>query len=433
MPFKQNAFFFQLKNYFKNDILKNVGWLFFDKFFRLGVGLFVGIWVARYLGPGNFGLWNYSIAVVAILSAFSTLGLDQVLVKNLVEDQSNEDKLMGTAFFLRFFGALLAVAISCTYIYVQNKPFLLLITFLTGLNLVFQSFDVIDLKLQSVLKSRVSVIIKNSAFTITSILKLAVIIEKGSLIAFVIISFIEVMLGALGLILSYNLSKVLKWHINGDYARKLLRECWPLILSGIIIMLYVRLDQVMIGNMLNTTSVGLYSVSVKFSELWYFIPTAFVGSFFPKLIQVRGDKVRYEKLCLKLLKTLFIISFFIAIAVSLFAQKLIGSLYGPSFIASAFALKISIWTAIFVFWGVSAGNMLVIENLNKHNLYKSLQGLLLNIVLNLILIPRLGINGAAIATLISQFYASYFYYLFPKATRHIFLLQSKSALFFYDL
>jgi O-antigen/teichoic acid export membrane protein len=186
----------------------------------------------------------------------------------------------------------------------------------------------------------------------------------------------------------------------------------------------------MIGRMLSATAVGLYSVSVKFSELWYFIPSVFANSFFPKLIKIKGDGIQYRNVCLKLLKLLFIISFSIAVVLSLFAEKLIGGLYGPSFLASAFALKISIWTAIFVFWGVAAGNMLVIENLNKHNLYKSVQGLVLNVVLNLVLIPRMGINGAAIATLISQIYASYLYYLFPKQTRHIFLLQSKSILFF---
>ena len=431
--FLDTSKFFKLKEYASNKIIKNIWWLFFDKFCRLGIGLFVGVWVARYLGPSNFGKWNYSIAIIAILSALSTLGLDQVLVKNLVENESDEDQLMGTAFFMRFLGAILVTIIGCVYIYYQNNSLLLIITFITALNVVFQSFDVIDLKLQSVLKSKVSVIIKNSAFIITSILKLIIIYNKGGLLAFVIVSLVEIIIGAIGLILNYGLLRVLKWNFNAGYAKKLLTECWPLLLSGIIILLYMRIDQVMIGNMLNSADVGFYSVSVKFSELWYFIPTVFVNSFFPKLIKMRGDAVQYKKFCSKLLKILFVISFSISILLSLFAQKLIGTLYGSSYLASAFALKISIWTSIFVFWGVGVANMLLIENLNKHNLYKSIQGLILNVLLNLLLIPRMGISGAAIATLISQFYASYLYYLFPKATRHIFILQSKSILFFLNI
>ena len=433
MDFRSSSNFLKLKEYTSNKIVKNIGWLFFDKFCRLGIGLFVGVWVARYLGPGSFGKWNYSIAVIAILSAISTLGLDQVLVKHLVENESNEDQLVGTAFFMRFVGGILVTIIGCVYTYFQYNSLLLIITFLTALNVVFQSFDVIDLKLQSVLKSKISVIIKNSAFIIASILKLIVIYNKGSLLAFVIISLIEIVLGAVGLIFSYGFLRVLKWGFNIEYAKNFLAECWPLLLSGIIILLYMRLDQVMIGNMLNETDVGFYSVSVKFSELWYFIPTVFANSFFPKLIKMKGSGVEYKKFCSKLLKILFVISFFISIVLSLSAKTLIETLYGTSYLASALALKISIWTSIFVFWGVGAANMLLIENLNKHNLYKSIQGLVLNVLLNFFLIPRFGINGAAIATLISQFYASYLYYLFPKSTRHIFVLQSKSILFFLNI
>jgi len=430
MKFRDISKFLKLNKYTSSLVVKNIGWLFFDKFCRLGIGLFVGVWVARYLGPDNFGKWNYSIAIVAILSALSTLGLDQVLVKNLVENETDEDLLMGTAFFMRFLGAIAAVIIACLYIYFQNSYFLLVITFITSLTLVFQCFDVIDLKLQSVLKSQTSVIIKNSAFILASVLKLYAIHTKSGLMFFVVISLVEIILGAVGLVFNYGLSRVLTWRFNKGYARRLFVECWPLLLSGIIILLYMRLDQVMIGNLLNNREVGLYSVSVKFSELWYFIPTVFANSFFPKLIKLKVDLREYEKLCSKLLKILFVISFFISIVLSLCAGKLIGTLYGSSYIAAAFALKISIWTSIFVFWGVGSANMLLIENLNKHNLYKSIQGLILNVILNLLLIPKMGINGAAIATLISQFYASYLYFLFARETRHIFVLQSKSILFF---
>ena len=430
MYLKNNEIILRLKAYLSNKILKNIGWLFIDRFCRLGIGLFVGVWVTRYLGPVDFGKWNYSIAIVAILSAFSTLGLDLVIVKKLVENDSDEDQLMGTSFFLRLSGSMIAIIISCLYVLTLKISLLFTITFFTGLNLSFQCFDVIDLKLQSVLKSKISVLVKNFAFIIASILKILCIIEKCSLISFVIVSLLEIMLGAAGLIINYGVNKIFKWRFNKVFAYELLKECWPLILSGIIILLYMRLDQVMIGRMLSTAEVGLYSVSVKFSELWYFIPSIFANSFFPKLIQLKNDPILYKKTCLALFKILFYISFSIAILLSFFAEKLIFSLYGISFIRSAFALKISIWTAIFVFWGVASSNLLIIEGLNKHNLYKSLQGLGLNIVLNLILIPRMGINGAAIATLISQIYASYLYYLFPKETRHIFFSQSKSALFF---
>ncbi len=421
----------EFQSFIKNRIARNMLWLFLDKLCKLGVGLIVGVWVARYLGPEKFGKWNYAIAIVSLFAAFSTLGLEQVLVKNFVGSENRSDKLIGTAFFLRLIGSSVAVAITTFYIFFSTyNPDIVLLVFISGLNLVFQSLDVIDLKLQSVLNSKVAVIVKNSSFIIGSILKLLVIYKKGPLVYFVLITLFEVILGSFGLVLYYGINKFLKWRLYYITAKDLLSECWPLIFSGFIIILYMRLDQVMIAQMLNTKAVGLYSVSVKFSELWYFIPTVVVSSFFPKMIEIFADRKAYFKVCLFILKIFFLSSFVIAIILSIISDKLILFLYGSHFIPAAFALKISIWTAIFVFWGVCAGNMLVIENLNKHNLYKSIQGLIINISLNIFLIPKMGINGAAIATLISQFYASYLYYLFPKETRHIFLLQTRSILFF---
>ena len=156
----------------------------------------------------------------------------------------------------------------------------------------------------------------------------------------------------------------------------------------------------------------------------------FATSFFPKLVEKYNlNKNNYHDVCLKLFKLLFVISFSIAIFFTYFSGIIINFLFGKEYIMSAFALQISIWTGVLVFSGVAAGNMLVIENLNKHNLIKSIQGLLLNLILNIVLIPKYGINGAAIATLISQFYASYLYFVFFKKTRHIFFLQTKSILF----
>lgn len=417
--------------YIKQKSSKNAIWLFLDKILRLGVGLVVGVLVARYLGPELFGKWNYAIAFISLVSALATLGLDQIVVKHLLDKTEEENVLLGTAFYLRLIGSFLSTLIVIFYfLFFKNDTLLLLVAVLTVLNLWFQSFDVIDLKNQSVLQSRKTVIVKNAVFISVSLVKLIFVYLKFPLLTFVILGLLEVVLGALGLVLYYGISNLNKWKFNINYCKFLLSQAWPLIMSGIIIMMYMRLDQIMIGEMLGEKWVGLYSVSTRFTELWYFIPTIFATSFFPKLIEnFNIDKKKYYTICLKMFKLLFIISFFIALFFSFFSKFIINFLYGKEYLMSVFALQISIWTGIFVFWGVAAGNMLVIENLNKHNLIKSIQGLSINIILNLILIPKYGINGAAIATLISQIYASYIYYFFFKKTRHIFLLQTKSILF----
>lgn len=417
--------------YLKQESSKNVIWLFLDKMLRLGVGLIVGVLVARYLGPVLFGKWNYAIAFISLISALATLGLDQIVVKHLLDKNEEEHVLLGTAFYLRLIGSVISTFIVIGFfLFFKNDTLLLFVAVLTALNLWFQTFDVIDLKNQSLLQSRKTVVVKNSAFVLISMLRLFFVYFEYSLLSFVILGLIECILGALGLILYYGIDNLKKWKFNIGCCTILLKQAWPLILSGIVIMMYMRLDQIMIGEIIGDKGVGLYSVSTRFTELWYFIPSVFATSFFPKLIEkFNVNKKNYYDVCLKLLKLLFVISFSIAVFFTFFSNFIINFLYGKEYMMSVFALQISIWTGVFVFWGVAAGNMLVIENLNKHNLIKSLQGLTLNLTLNLVLIPKYGINGAAIATLISQFYASYLYYFFFKKTRHIFVLQTKSILF----
>lgn len=417
--------------YIKQKSSQNAIWLFLDKILRLGVGLVVGVLVARYLGPELFGKWNYAIAFISLVSALATLGLDQIVVKHLLNKTEDENVLLGTAFYLRLIGSFVSTLIVfCYFLFIKNDTLLLLVAVLTSLNLWFQTFDVIDLKNQSLLQSKKTVLVKNSVFVVISVVKLVFVYFEYSLLSFVILGLLEFILGALGLILYYGVDNLKKWKFKIDYCVVLLKQAWPLTLSGIVIMMYMRLDQIMIGEMIGDLGVGLYSVSTRFTELWYFIPSIFATSFFPKLVEKFNlNKNNYYELCLKLLKLLFAISFSIAIFFTFFSDFIINFLYGKEYAMSVFALQVSIWTGVSVFWGVAAGNMLVIENLNKHNLIKSIQGLLLNVLLNMVLIPKYGINGAAIATLISQFYASYFYYAFFKKTRHIFFLQTKSILF----
>jgi len=411
---------------------KNALWLLIDKIIRLGIGLFVGVLVARYLGPEFFGKWNYVIALIALMSALSTLGLDQILVKHLLEKTEKEEVVLGTAFWLRLFGSFVCTIIGCIYFYVfKSDTQLIVLGFLTSANLWFQSFDVIDLKNQSLLLSKKTVVIKNSAFLMIAVVKLVIIYQGMSLMFLVLATLIEFFLGALGLVFSYGFEKIIKWEFNVDYCRLLFKQCWPLILSGIIIMMYMRIDQVMIGEILGDTSVGFYSISTRFTELWYFIPSIFVTSTYPSLInKYREEGEVYKRACQRLLKILFLLSFSISLFFLFFSDSIIFYLYGNEYMAAVFTLKVSIWTGVFVFWGMAAGNFLVIENLSKHNFAKSIQGLVINIILNIILIPKYGINGAAIATLISQSYASYFYYAFYKETRHIFKLQTQSILIF---
>ena len=415
----------------KRSVLSNITWLFSDKMLRMGVGLIVSVWVARYLGPNNFGKWNYGLALVSLFSAIATLGLDSLVVQDLVKSGSNEKQILGTSLVLRLTGSVIAIILSFLTAYLTDRGDFQtqLIVLITAFSFIFQSFDVIDLFFQSKTKSKYVVIAKNGTFLFSALLRLLALHFKLGLLWFVALSSFEIFLGSAALVIYYNKKShlsILKWKFSKEYSIQKLKECWPIILSGVIVIIYMRVDQIMIKYYLNESAVGVYSAAVRIVEVWYFIPSTITVSLFPILIKSKEENKGYHETILKMFMYLFIVSFVISIVILFVSQPLIRLLFGVAYLQAAFSLKISIWTGIFVFWGVGAANVLVLENLNKHNLYKSVSSVLLNIALNFFLIPKYGINGAAIATLISQAYGSYFYFLIPKETRHIFILQTKS-------
>ena len=421
-----------ITNIFRSTTNKNLFWLMIDRFFRLGLGFFITIFVARYLGPDYFGKWNYSVAIISLLSILSTFGMSQAILKFILSNETPEHIILGTAFFMRLMGSILASILSCLYIYIsQDDKIVLTITFIASMTLWFQPFDIIELKFQSILASRKSVIVKGGAFFITSFLKLFVVFYKMPFILIIICTSLEFFIGAIGLLSYYGLNNFINWKFDFNYFKVLVKYCWPLTLSGVFVMFYMRLDQVMIGNMIGTKAVGFYSISTRFTELFYFIPSLFVTSFLPKIVSSqREGRHKYLDSCLSLSKTFFIISLSISIFFYISSDYIINILYGLEYSPAVFSLKISVWTGIFVFWGVASGNMLLMDNMNHHGFKRSFQGLILNALLNIFLIPIYGINGAACATLISQFYASYVYLFLFKETRYIFILQTKSILFF---
>lgn len=409
----------------------NIGWLFFDKVFRLGVGLVVSVWIARYLGPEQFGTWNYAIALVAIYSAFATLGLDSIVIKRLVNKSSPQGVLLGSAFLLRIFGGLFTVIVSVLTVYLLNggDHLLLIITLITSFGLVFQSFDVLDYYFQSKVESKYTVYAKNSAFALISIAKIVLILTGAQLIDFVWASLIEIIIGSITMTILYQRAKgqqIRTWKINLQVVKYLLKESWPLILSGVVIMIYMRIDQIMLEKMDGEKSVGIYSAAVRIAEVWYFIPMVITASVYPALIEARKiNKEILHKRIQKLYNLLASMSVMLALFVTFFSGYIIHFLYGQAYLGAGPILSLTIWAGIFVFLGVANNQYLIIEGETRILFYRTLIAGCLNVLLNLLLIPKYHGIGAAIATLIAYGEAVFGIVLFKKTRRHtVFLLKS---------
>jgi O-antigen/teichoic acid export membrane protein len=401
-----------------------------EKVLRLLVGLFIGVYVARYLGPEQFGVLSFSMSFVALFGAFGKLGLNGIVVRNAVQNPENRDELLGTAFVLRFIGGLaLIVAVFSAIHFTDVGPHTKLIVMIIAVGHVLQAFEVIDFYFQSQVLARLISIAGIISLFISSIIKLVLIWSEASLVWFAWVVVVEQGVKAIVLCVAYIAQRISlwQWRFRFSQARLLLRDSWPLILSGFLIMIYMRIDQVMIKMMLNDEAVGQYAAAVRLLEVWYFLPVAITQSIFPAILfsKEKGEKFYYKHLQ-RMYDFMVWLAILIALPMSFLSGRLVTLLYGTQYYQASGVLTVSIWASIFVFTGVANSRWLLSENMQLFSLFRTFCGAFVNIVLNLFLIPKLGIYGAAIATLFSQIFSSYLSFAFTKKTIITFKMQTLS-------
>jgi polysaccharide transporter, PST family len=411
-------------------ILGNASWLVVEKLLRMVAGLFVGIWVARYLGPEQFGLLNYAMAFVALFVPLASLGLEEIVIREITQNPSEKYKLLGSAFSLKIIGGFLSLAIATLIIFISRSDSLSwqLVSLFAGIY-IFQAFDVIIFWFHAQVQSKYVVLAGSIAFLITTILKIFLIQIKASLAAFAWVSLGESITVATALILFYqsNNQSVLRWKPELYFAGQLIKKSCPMIFAGLANILYMKIDQVMLGQMLGDTAVGIYSVAVRISEVWYFIPLAIASSVTSNIIATRRESLeRYHQKLQTILNYVVFIAYLISISMSFLAAPIILQLYGAAYTESVPILMVHIWASTFVFLGLIRGIWLVAEDLTIIYMKTTAIGAAINIILNLILIPHYAGLGAAIATVISYAVASYISCLFYPGLQIIFKLMNRA-------
>ncbi|MDB9445943.1 flippase [Anabaena sp. CS-542/02] len=432
--YTKSLFSWQEKASGKLAIIQNVAWLFFDRILRMGVGLFVGVWVARYLGVEKFGILNYATAIVALFNPLTKLGLDGLIIRSIVREPGIKDQILGTTFWLKLAGAIASIFLAVSSIFVLRHDDQLTVGIVAILATagIFQAFDAIDYWFQSQIQSKYTVVARNTAFIITALVKVALIKMQAPLVAFAWATLAEVALGTVGLIIVYRFKGYsIFWRWSLTLAKTLLKESWPLMLSGLTIMIYMKIDQIMLGEMVDTTAVGLYSAATRISEVWYFIPMAIASSVAPRIYAAKdiSEEVYYQKIQ-QLLRLLVLISIFVALPMTFLSNRIITILFGNSYLAAGSILAIHIWAAVFVSMGIATGIWFVAEGFTHLAFQRNLIGAVTNIFLNLFLIPAYAGVGAAIATVISYAIASFLSHSINLKTRKIFKLQIQAFYFF---
>ncbi|MEH2194601.1 MAG: flippase [Nostoc sp.] len=417
-------------------IIANTGWLFADRILRMGASLVIGVWLARYLGVQQYGLFNYALAFVTLFSPIFTLGLDDVVVRHLLRESSNKEEILGTTFWLKFLGGISSVLLAVITLFFLGehetlKIWLVAILAMAG---VFRATDTVELWFQSQVQSKYAVIAKNLAFLLNSLIKISLILTKAPLLAFAWITLAEFGMSAIGLLIVYQIktSSLLSWRWNFAEAKTLLKDSLPLIFSGFAILIFMKIDQVMLGQMIGNSEVGVYSAAVRISEIWYFIPGAIVSSVAPSIYAAKekSESLYYQRIG-QLLSLMTCMSLAIALPMTFLSDKIIMAMFGSGYAEAGPILAVHIWTSLFVFMGLATSPWFIAEGLNHVSLGKTLFGAILNIILNFFLIPKYAGLGAAIATIISQACAAFLCNAFDKRTQKIFNIQMQSLLPFY--
>ena len=412
-------------------IVFNAGWIFSDNIFRFIVNMIVTIWLARHLGPIGFGTLNYAIAFVAMFTIFAGLGLNNVVIRDIVKYPDKKDEILGSAFFLKVFGGIAAFVLAILVIFLLKPHDLQTVILVTiiGFGLIFQTTDIIDSFFQSQVKAKYSAWSGDAAFFLMELLEVIFILTNAHLSYFAITYAGEILLTQVGYFLFYRKlgGSIKKWKINFQLVKQLLQNSWSYMLYAVFMTFMIKIDKIMVGNILGSASLGYYSAATSLAEPWIFVPSAITFSIFPALIRSKnaGEEI-YSKRLQKLYNLMVIISVAVAILTTIFAKEMVFLLYGKAYATAGKILPIYIWSEVFIFLEAASIRWYLAENLQKYALARVLCGIPISIILNLLLIKRFGLIGAAMSTVLTQLIIVYLLSAVFKKTRPVFIAHSKS-------
>jgi len=384
---------------------QGIGWMFFTKIAGMVISFLTTAYIARNLGPTNYGELSYAVSFVSIFSFISVLGIDQVLYRDIVKFPEKKNEYLGSALALRLGASLIAIVLCVSFAFwISPKDVSLFLIFLLSITFIFNSFQIISYEFQADVKSKHISIFAILVTLILNILKVIVIANNKGVLYLAGVLVLESIFYMFGFL--YFRTKIYgtikEWSYNKDVTKSMLKDSWPFMFTSAFALIYSRIDQVIIKNMIGASSVGLYDAAVRLSEVWYFIPTIISSTLFPAIMNAKKVSVEsFHKRLKSLALLLFVISVGIALPMTLFAHLIITTVFGAAFAGATIILQIYIWSNLFTSLNSVVSYYLIAENFKKTLFFSTFAGMVTNVILNIYLIPIYGMSGAAYATLIS--------------------------------
>ena len=414
--------------------LHNTAWILGEKVLSLGLGFVTVVLVARYLGPDGFGTLSYATSLVALFGIAGHLGLHGLVVREIVKQPALRATTLGTTAVLRLAGVIIGYLLLLLYagFYEGTGTTRFAFIAIAGAALLFMPIDVVDYWFNAFVQARYVSIARFLAKLVFVAMTLSFVFFGADVVMFAVPYLLQAIVAGIILLLLYRVKADIRlsaWRFDGKQALDLLKQGWVIYLASFFAVIYLKIDQVMLRWFADSTEVGLYAVAARFSEVWYFVPTAIVASVFPKLIELReSDEGTFHHRLQQLFDGLAVLGMLIAIVVTLLAAWFIPLIFGADYTASVAILVIHTWASVFIFMRAALSRWILIENALYFSLLTQGLGALSNVILNYFLIPLYGGQGAAWATLVSYAIASFFaVFLYPR-TRPVFWLMLNALL-----
>lgn len=390
----------------KSREASNASWLIAGKVVQMILSFLISIFTARYLGPSNYGIINYATAYVAFFTSLCTLGINSVIIKDFVNTPEDQGKTIGTTLVLRAISSMLSslMIVSIVSIIDRGESTTIIVSFMCSLSLIFQVFDTINYWFQFRYESKVTAITTLIAYIVTSVYKIVLLIFGLNVVWFAFATSIDYVCITIFLLLAYKKHNGPKFKFSWKKGKELLSQSYHYILSGMMVAIYGQTDKLMIKQMIDSTSVGYYSLASAINGMWVFVLAAVIDSMVPTIMKYykEGNRKQFERKNRQLYAIVIYVSVFVAICMIVFGKWAIVLVYGEAYEPAASILTIICWYTIFSYLGAARNAWIVCENKQKYLKYMYFSAVIINVTLNYFFIPIWGSSGAALASLITQ-------------------------------
>lgn len=423
---------------FQNKIIKNASWIIGCEIAQSLIGLVISMLIARYLGPSNFGIINYAASLATFVLPLMQLGLTNIMVQEMVSNPEKEGEILGTSILMSSLSAIVCILGLFSFVSFVNadENETIIVCVLYSTMLFFQAMKLTQYWFQAKYLSKYTSIVSFCAYIIVAIYKIYLLISHKCVYWFAVSNAFDTLLIAVSIYIVYRKLGGLPLKLSIKTAKRLFAKSHYYIVSSMMVMIFTQIDRVMIKNMLGNSDVGFYSAALTCASLASFIFVALIDSFRPSIYEaLKQKKDLFERRMSMLYGIIVYLSLLFSLCVALLAPFIINILFGDAYMPAVSTLRCATWFTTFSYLGAVRNIWILAENKQKYLWMINLSGALCNIVLNLLFIPYMGILGAAIASVITQFFANVVvnHIIYPIRYSNILMLRGINPVFVMNL